>query len=258
MENVSEDVPAHPKTKVRTCHKHGPYESEHIVGGVFMPCDKCMAENDELRKAEEAAEPEKEKPKFDRAAARLRWAGVTKRFEHATFESYHADNPRQKVIFEEVFGYADRFRDNFKAGRSLVMVGRPGTGKTHLGFAILRHLMGASDQFTGRMVGVSELFRSIKDTWQRGSKKTEKQVIGEFIAPHLLIIDEIGVQFDSAAEQTLLYEVINGRYQEVMPTIVISNLSRHELAQVIGPRSFDRLRENGGIELLFDWESNRR
>lgn len=255
MENVSEDAPLHPKTRVRTCAKHGPYEAEHILGDVYMPCDKCMAEN-EARLAEEAA-AEAEKPVFDRAAARLRWAGVTKRFENAKFETYHVDNPRQQIIFEMVHGYAEHFRDHFKAGRSLVMLGRPGTGKTHFGFAILRHLMDASDQFTGRLLGVSDLFRSIKSTWAKGSKKTEAQAIADLVAPHLLIIDEIGVQFDSTAEQALLYEVINQRYQQVLPTVVISNLSRNELIEVIGHRSFDRLRDNGGLLALFDWESHR-
>lgn len=256
MENVSDDAPLHPPTKVRTCAKHGPYEAEHVLGGVYMPCDKCMAENEERRKAEEAAE--QAKPVFDRAASRLRWAGVTKRFEHATFESYHPDSPKQQAALERVFDYAQNFRDHFKAGRSMVMVGKPGTGKTHLGFSVLRHLMDHSDQFTGRLLGVSDLFRSIKDTWQRGSKKTEQQAIADLVAPHLLVIDEIGVQFDSVAEQNLLYEVINGRYQAVLPTVVISNLTRGELQQVIGARSFDRLRENGGFEVVFDWESHRR
>jgi DNA replication protein DnaC len=257
MENVSDDAPMHPATKVRICSKHGPYESEHLAGSIYMPCDKCMAENDERRKAEEAAEAES-KPAFNRAASRLLWAGVTKRFEHATFETYHAENPKQKAVLERVQSYAENFRDHFKVGRSLMMVGRPGTGKSHLGFAILRQLMDASEQFTGRMIGVSELFRSIKDTWSRGSKKTEKQAIADLIAPHLLIVDEIGVQFDSPAEQSLLYEVINGRYLEMLPTVVISNLTRGELSEVIGARSFDRLRENGGLLETFDWESHRR
>lgn len=254
-EVVSDGAPRHPPTKVRTCTKHGSYEAEHLLGGVYMPCDKCMEENEVARKAEAAAEPPR--PSFDRKASRMRWAGLTKRFEHATFNTYHVDNPRQKATLEQVHGYAENFRDHFKAGRSLVMVGRPGTGKTHLGFSILRHLMDASDQFTGRLIAVSDLFRSIKESWQRGSKKTEKQAIAEFVSPHLLIIDEVGVQFDSVAEQTLLYEVINGRYQEVLPTVVISNLTRSELQEVVGSRSYDRLRENGGREVTFDWESHR-
>jgi DNA replication protein DnaC len=182
---------------------------------------------------------------------------VTKRFEHATFETYHAENAKQRAVLELVLGYAENFRDHFKAGRSLLMVGRPGTGKTHLGFAILRQLMGASDKFTGRLVSVAELFRTVKSTWTRGSKKTEAQAIGEFLSPFLLIIDEVGVQFDSQTESNLFYEVINGRYQAMLPTVVISNLSRNELIEVIGARSFDRMRENGGLLATFDWESHR-
>jgi DNA replication protein DnaC len=214
-----------------------------------------MAENEARLAVEKAAEPER--TVLDRAAIRLRWAGLTKRFEHASFETYNPQHPRQEAVLEMVHGYAEHFDDHLKAGRSLVMVGKPGTGKTHLGFSILRQLMNKSDRFTGRLIGVSDLFRSIKETWQRGSKKTEKEVIAELIAPHLLVIDEIGVQFDSQAERSLLYDVINGRYQEVLPTVVISNLPREELAGVIGFRTFDRLRENGGLLVSFDWDSHR-
>lgn len=250
-ETVSDDAPQHPATKVRTCHRHGPYEAEHLLGGVYMPCPTCIDES-------EATKPvEPERPKWDPEAARLRWAGVTKRFENATFSSYHVESDRQRAEVERIVDYAHNFRDHFKAGRSLVMVGRPGTGKTHLGFAILRHLLAASDKFTGRLVPVSELFRAIKSTWDRGSKKTEAQALAEFLSPFLLIIDEIGVQFDSQAESNLFYEIINGRYQAMLPTVVISNLSRNELIEVIGARSFDRLRENDGLIATFDWESHR-
>ncbi|RCH24570.1 putative istB ATP binding domain-containing protein [Pseudomonas aeruginosa] len=42
-----------------------------------------------------------------------------------------------------------------------------------------------------------------------------------------------------------------------MPTIVISNLKAEELPGALGERCVDRLRENGGIAVRFDWPSKR-
>jgi DNA replication protein DnaC len=41
------------------------------------------------------------------------------------------------------------------------------------------------------------------------------------------------------------------------PTIVISNLAKDGLQDYLGERAFDRLRENGGKLVVFDWESYR-
>lgn len=254
-ETVSDDAPSHPPAKERSCPKHGAYTAEHLFAGIYEPCPGCLAEN------EKAPEPEGP-PKFDREAYRLTAAGVTKRFEAATFETFTVSEDRQRAVFELVRGYAVDFRHHFKAGRSLVMLGRPGTGKTHLGFSILRHLIAESDKFSGKLVTVSELFRTIKSSWDKASKLTEAEAIARFVGdehrgPHLLVIDELGVQFDSQTEQSLFYEVINGRYQKMLPTVLISNLTRTDLLDVIGSRSFDRLRENGGMLASFDWESHR-
>jgi DNA replication protein DnaC len=247
-ENISNPMPP----KQRICTQHGPYTAEHLFAGIFEPCPTCMAENEVARKAAEADEPV-----YDLKATRRLVAGIVKRFENATFETFVAENERQRRVLEVVQGYAVHFREHFKEGRCMVMLGRPGTGKTHLGCAILRHCMDASDKFTGKLVSVYELFRQIKASWDRGSKITEREAIAKFVKPHLLIIDEVGVQFDSPTEQGLLFDVINERYQAVLPTVVISNLSENEFIEVVGGRSSDRLRENGSMIVPFTWESHR-
>ena len=51
-------------------------------------------------------------------------------------------------------------------------------------------------------------------------------MVAGFIRPDLLILDEVGVQFGSETEKMILFEIINGRYEQLKPTIVISNLAR--------------------------------
>ena len=48
------------------------------------------------------------------------------------------------------------------------------------------------------------------------------------------------------------------RYEKMKPTILISNLSKDDVFKYLGERVADRLREDGGKVLVFDWDSYRR
>ena len=99
--------------------------------------------------------------------------------------------------------------------------GGVGAGKTHLAVGIAHRLMeqGRIAVFTS----VINAIRRVKDTYRRDSGQSEAQVVAGFIRPDLLILDEVGVQFGSETEKMILFEIINGRYEQLKPTIVISN-----------------------------------
>ncbi len=75
--------------------------------------------------------------------------------------------------------------------------------------------------------------------------------------PDLLILDEVGVQFGSDTEKLILFDVLNERYERRRPTILMTNLTLEEVADFLGDRIIDRLREDGGEFIPFDWESHR-
>jgi DNA replication protein DnaC len=72
-----------------------------------------------------------------------------------------------------------------------------------------------------------------------------------------LIIDEVGMQFGSDTEKMIIFDIIDGRYNNMLPTILISNLELSEVKELIGDRSIDRLREDGGVVVAMKWASNR-
>jgi hypothetical protein len=72
-----------------------------------------------------------------------------------------------------------------------------------------------------------------------------KSVLDHYASLDLLVIDEVGVQFGSPAEMTILHEVINARYESVLPTILISNLPPEQLKEFISDRIFDRVTDGG-------------
>ena len=92
----------------------------------------------------------------------------------------------------------------------------------------------------------------------KSDRVTELQALEEFIKPDILVLDEIGMQLGTDSEHLLLFSLLNGRYEELKPTIVISNLTLEEVKKYLNDRIYDRLRENGGGVLAFDWESWRQ
>lgn len=61
--------------------------------------------------------------------------------------------------------------------------------------------------------------RSVKETYGKGAGRTEAQAIRDLVAPHLLILNEVGVQHRHHTEKLMLFEIINGRYEAACPTI---------------------------------------
>ena len=104
---------------------------------------------------------------------------------------------------------------------------------------------------------VMRAIRSVKDTWGGGSGKSETQAIAALVYPDLLILDEVGVQFGSDTEKLILFDVLNERYEKRRPTLLLSNFGVDEVQAYLGDRIFDRLREDGGEAVPFDWESQR-
>ena len=152
--------------------------------------------------------------------------------------------------------YADNFDTVLKTGRSAVFAGLPGTGKTHLAAGIALRLM-HRDKRRVLFSTVMRAIRSVKDTWHKGSELTETQAIAALVAPDLLILDEVGVQFGSDTEKLILFDVLNERYEERKPCLLLSNLPVDEVKAFLGERIFDRLREDGGEAVAFTWASAR-
>ena len=81
-----------------------------------------------------------------------------------------------------------------------------------------------------------------QDTYIANAKFTEEDVIKRFCSMDLLVLDEIGVQKGSEAERRTLFAILDTRMGNKKPTILLTNLKRKELEEVIGERLYDRIR----------------
>lgn len=151
--------------------------------------------------------------------------------------------------------YASSWEKCLAAGTSMIMIGNCGTGKNHLAVSMAKNII--RHHRDCRNYGCHATDPRCENTWRHNSERTEDEVIDHFVSLDLLIIDEVGVQFGTPTEITILQEIINARYESVLPTILISNLTFDQLKESIGERIVDRVTDGGRNCLVFGWESYR-
>ena len=252
-------APAPVRTQPAHCDKHGPFDQSVVVildrelrGG----CPEChRIANDEREERQKAQEALTKRMAISR---KLGDALIPKRFEKRTLANYRADNEGQRKALSFCRHYVKVFDEIVESGRCMVLIGKPGTGKTHLGVAIANELLHKTSR-TAVYRTVGSILQAIRATYDRHSERSEADILSSLVTPDLLVLDEVGVSKEQPSdfELTTLFAIINGRYEQVKPTVVISNLGPEQLPVAMGERCVDRLREGGMIVVPFEWESHR-
>lgn len=240
-----------------TCPSHGPYTATGRMLGrreVWSGCPGCAEEAQQ-------AEREAQAQRMAEATARQREdaigaACIPARFRGLSFDTYVASTPEQRAALAKVRDYVERFQEKCEQGRGLVLAGKPGTGKTHLAAAAMLALIGP--RYWVQYTTCMGLIRMVRETWGKDSERTERQMVrmlGQEI--DLLVIDEVGVQYGTESEQHILFEILDKRYAEMRPTLLISNQDKAGFTALIGERVADRLRQTHDW-VAFDWPSYRK
>lgn len=237
-----------------TCPSHGPYVSvgrKLLRKELWSTCPGC-AEDQRIADAAAEAALEIERTVQARAAA-LRAVDIPPRFIGCSFDNFKVDSDAQRHALTVARQHAEDIAENAKRGEGLIFAGTPGTGKTHLATAILQEVV--APRFSCRYITCLELIGAVRHTW-RFEGQSEMQVLHELYTVDLLVIDEVGVQYGSDGEHTILFQVLDRRYRDKRPTILLTNQDKAGFKSFIGERSFDRLVQTCRW-VPFDWSSYR-
>ena len=63
---------------------------------------------------------------------------------------------------------------------------------------------------------------------------------------------------NEAKRRAMLFDLLDTRYAEMRPSLLIGNLTAPEMAAYLGERIMDRLLELGSATVPFTWPSHRR
>ena len=217
-------------------------------------CDKYH-----LKVCEKCEEEEEQKAKVRKMHSIL---GLPPRLKECSFKKYKPSCESAKKILKECMDYASGIAV-YK--NSMTMLGGVGTGKTHLAVSICKKVCDLG--YEAKITTISEIIRDIRATWNNKTRvddwgvkyepETENQVIERYSNVFMLVIDEIGSQYGSDSEKIIISEIINNRYNNILPTIIIGNITMSEAQDYMGARVIDRLKDAGKI-LVFDWKSYRK
>ena len=236
------------KTKERNCITHGRYRAV-FFNGKESRCPDCV--NSLIFDSDQKKSYENN----DRLVQmRISDIGIPLRFSGKTLSNYVAETQEQISALSVATSYADNWCDVKKDGRSLLLLGNPGTGKTHIAIGIAKKIA-EENNASAFYISFIDLIEEIKSGWR--SDKTDNKTIEKIKTVDLLIIDEISSAYNSDSEKIQLFRIINKRYEAILPTIVISNSDLDETKRQMGAAAFDRLREGGGKMISFKWGSNR-
>ncbi len=134
---------------------------------------------------------------------------------------YTGQTPEQVVKnMTELMDAAKAFLEGRDPGwPGTILHGPLGRGKTSAAIEVMR-LFGANG-FAGLFTVLYDMVGEIKSVW--GTEVREKEAASIFIKPAILVVDEVGVQFDTEAERNILYSIIVARHNRCLPTIMTTN-----------------------------------
>ncbi len=202
---------------------------------------------EEERKYSDRLQREKHRIRAENVFAR---SGIYDRYQQCSFENYLVDHPGQ----QHALCLAKLWLANFDySGACFVFSGSVGTGKNHLASAIGNMLLKKGK--TVLIITVADLMVDVGVSYY--AEKNEKTLLNELCHLDLLVLDDVGVQRNTAHEFVILSQIIDRRTAMHKLVGILTNLNEKDLSGILRPRVMDRLMMDGGLWVNFNWKSYR-
>ncbi len=133
----------------------------------------------------------------------------------------------------------------------LILQGCPGSGKTYVAIALCLYLYELNTQNSYldiEFVNVRSFFNYLKKRFSEGKDDIwPKECL---MKTKWLVLDDLGAARNTEWQQETVLDIIDERYNNMMPTIITTNFSFEDIGKIFGPRVQSRLQasENCVVE----------
>src|SRR5690606_11931163 len=103
-------------------------------------------------------------------------------------------------------------------GRSLVLLGEPGRGKTHLAIAVAYKAI--QNGYDARFTTAAALLNELHVAAREGKLE---EALFTYVVPDVLVIDELGYLSYGSDAANCLFQIVDRRYLKRKPIVITSN-----------------------------------
>lgn len=203
-----------------------------LFGTIRMPMCLCKCETDKMEREEE----ERNRIEFEKKVKQLRRDGFPE--EEMQNWNFANDDLANERITKAMQRYVDNFAELRKIGKGLLLYGSVGTGKTYAACEVANALIDKG--YPVYVTNFSRVLNTLQGTFEK------QDFIDELNRYQLLVIDDLGIERETAFAKEQVFNVIDARYRAGLPMIITTNLTIDDIKkpQNIGDsRIYDRILE---------------
>lgn len=149
---------------------------------------------------------------------------------------YYQENDR--IAMERILNYAMNYAANFTpSSESILIFGNTGLGKTHISLAIANEVI--QKGYSVIYDSIINILRDIEK--EHFSHEKSSEMLDLVTDTDLLILDDLGTEFESKFYNSAIYNIINSRLIKEKPTIINTNMDFSAISGRYGGKVASRI-----------------